>query len=378
MDEIVYQTSESVTEGHPDKIADFISDSVVDALLEEDSESKVACETLVSTNLVVLSGEITTSEKLNDQFYRDLVEDVIDNSGYGVEDKFSSKDLEFRNYLHEQSSDILQGVNREDPQEQGAGDQGITYGYACNENSAFLPSSIYYAHKMTRELAKLRKEGSIKWLKPDGKCQITVKFSGSKIQSIPAVVLASQHKETMSDEEEIKSTLKEMVIDPIIGQFTTDKTRIVINGTGRFVNGGPNSDTGLTGRKIIVDTYGGVGSHGGGCFSGKDPSKIDRSASYFARCISKNIVRKGWASECEIQLAYAIGESQPVSVNINTFDTETIEKKELHSKVSELDLTPYSMIKQLDLKRPIYKKTSNYGHFGRDDPDFLWESLKLF
>lgn len=368
-------TSESVTEGHPDKMADAISDSILDAILKKDSEARVACETYLTTGMALVGGEISTNTYVDIQ---KVVRRKIKEIGYtNSEMGFDYNSVAVLNAIHEQSSDIAMGVQKPSPEEQGAGDQGMMFGYACTETSNYMPLPITLAHKLTKKLADMRKKGEISWLRPDGKSQVTVEYNNGKPEAVTSVVLAAQHTEEVTHQE-IKEELVERVITPTIPQeYLSKATKYFVNETGRFVIGGPHGDTGLTGRKIIVDTYGGVGSHGGGCFSGKDPSKVDRSGSYAARWAAKNVIAAGLAEECEIQIAYAIGVPEPLSINLNTKGTSKISEIDiLHSIKKVFDFRPGMIIKNLDLKRPIYSKTAAYGHFGREDPDFTWEKLE--
>ena len=367
-------TSESVTEGHPDKVADQISDGILDAMIKGDPDSRVAVETLVTTGLALVAGEVTTKTYVDvAQVARDTVAEI----GYTVpEFQFDSQSIAVLVAIHEQSPDISAGVTEGQGafEEQGAGDQGLMFGYATNETEEYLGMPLAFAHRLTKRLAEVRKSGEIDYLSPDGKSQVTVEYVDNKPTRIEAIVVSNQHKESATNEQ-IHKDIKEKVIFPVLPkEMIDDNTKIYINPAGRFVHGGPAADTGLTGRKIIVDTYGGVGSHGGGCFSGKDPSKVDRSASYMARYIAKNIVASGAADRCEVQLAYAIGVADPVSVMVNTFGTGKAEDERLAEIVREVfPLKPHDIINHLDLRRPIYQKTASYGHFGRDDPDFTWE-----
>jgi len=362
-------TSESVTEGHPDKVADAISDSVLDAIMAQDKKCRVACETLVTTGIAFIAGEITTTCYVHmPQIVRDTIRDI----GYSSSQMgFDWQTCSVITSIDRQSPDIAQGVDRE---EQGAGDQGLMFGFATNETEELMPMPIMYAHKLTKRLAKVRKNNALDFLRPDGKSQVTIEYEDCTPKRIDTVVISAQHKPDISYE-----TLKEAIIEEVIKkviprEMTDGDTRYFINPTGKFVIGGPMGDCGLTGRKIIVDTYGGQGSHGGGCFSGKDPSKVDRSASYMGRYIAKNIVAAGVADKCEIQIAYAIGIAEPVSVLVNTMGTGKVPQEKIVQIVKEIfDLRPAAIIKTLDLLRPIYRKTSAYGHFGRNDPDFTWE-----
>lgn len=360
-------TSESVAEGHPDKIADQISDSILDSIFSEDPSGRVACETLVTTGLVFVAGEITTSCYINvPKTVREMIKEIgYDNPEYG----FDYKTCGVVTAIQEQSRDISMGVSVG-----GAGDQGMMFGYASNETKELMPLPIMLAHKLTRQLAKIRKEKKVNYLRPDGKSQVTVEYHDGKPRRIEAIVLSAHHS-PKAKMPQIKRDLKKLVIDKMIpGKFIDKKTKIFVNPTGRFAIGGPLADTGVTGRKIIVDTYGGVGSHGGGAFSGKDPTKVDRSASYYARYIAKNIVAAGLADKCEIQLAYAIGVPEPVSLMINTFNTGKISEERIKKLVwDNFDMTPDSIIDKLHLRHPIYKKTACYGHFGREEDGFSWE-----
>ncbi|MGA1821681.1 MAG: methionine adenosyltransferase [Thermoplasmatota archaeon] len=371
-------TSESVTEGHPDKMADQISDAILDEVLKQDPLGRVACETLVTTGLALVSGEISTNA------YVDIPSTVRDTiKGIGYSDPrmgFDYQSCAILTSIHEQSSDIAIGVNSNAGLhlEQGAGDQGLMFGYATTETPEFMPLPISLAHRLTKRLAEARKSGEIDFIGPDGKSQVTVDYSMGKPVSVSAVVLASQHREGI-DHETIVETLTEKVVNHVIPEdLRSDSMKLFINETGTFVLGGPHADTGLTGRKIIVDTYGGVGSHGGGAFSGKDPSKVDRSGSYMARYLAKNIVAAGLADKVEVQIAYAIGVAEPVSVMVDTFGTSRINEEEIEKLiVKRFDLRPSAIIDHLDLLRPIYRKTAAYGHFGREDPDFTWERTDM-
>ncbi|MHA1668779.1 MAG: methionine adenosyltransferase [Candidatus Heimdallarchaeaceae archaeon] len=366
--------SESVTEGHPDKICDQISDAILDAIISKDPDAHVACECFVTTGLVLIGGEITTN-KICDIDYETIVRGTIKEIGYDD----SSMGFDYRgcaiiNTIHRQSPDIARGIEKNQLEEQGAGDQGIMYGYATNETPEFMPLPIVLAHKLTQRLSEVRKKGILPFLRPDGKSLVAIEYKDEKPTRVVVIVIAAQHDEDVSNKE-IEEGIRKEVIDAIIPKEMMDKdTKIYINRTGRFVIGGPHGDSGLTGRKIIVDTYGGVESHGGGAFSGKDPTKVDRSASYAARYAAKNVVAAGLADKCEIQISYAIGESKPLAVNIECFGTEKIPIGKLRNAVLEtFDFRPGMIIKYLNLKRPIYKKTSCYGHFGRDLPEFTWE-----
>ncbi|MHA2337141.1 MAG: methionine adenosyltransferase [Candidatus Hodarchaeales archaeon] len=367
-------TSESVTEGHPDKMSDQISDAVLDALIKQDKRSRVACETFLTTGLALVGGEIHTKGYVE---IREIVQEVIKDIGYIDATWGFHPDVAILNAIHEQSPDIAQGVARKEG-EQGAGDQGLMFGYATNETEELMPLSITIAHKLTKSLADSRKNKKIDYLRPDGKSQVTVEFENGSPKRVHTIVIAAQHDPEPSNET-ITSDIREKIIEPVCGDLVDSQTKILINGTGKFVIGGPHGDTGLTGRKIIVDTYGGVGSHGGGAFSGKDPSKVDRSASYAARYLAKNIVEAGYADKIEIQVAYCIGVAEPVSLHVDCFGTGKMSNEKLIEKIkSEFDLRPAKIIENLDLLRPIYRKTAAYGHFGRNDPDFTWEKTNLF
>ncbi len=360
-------TSESVTEGHPDKIADQISDAVLDAFLEQDPMSRVACEALLTTGLIVVAGEITSKGRVNIQ---ELVRKTIDGIGYTrAKFGFDAETCGIMESVHAQSPDISMGVDTG-----GAGDQGLMFGYACDETPELMPMTIMLAHKLTRRLTEVRKKGILPYLRPDGKSQVTIEYVNGKPKRIHTVVISSQHAPDVT-QARIRKDVIEKVILPVLPKKLVDKKIIYhINPTGKFVVGGPMGDTGLTGRKIIVDTYGGVGSHGGGAFSGKDPSKVDRSASYMARYIAKNIVAAGLCSEVEVQLAYAIGVPQPVSIHVDDFGTGRISHDKLVKIIRKnFDMTPKGIVKTLNLRRPIYRKTAAYGHFGRNEPDFTWE-----
>jgi len=363
-------TSESVTEGHPDKICDQISDSILDELIKQDPNSRVAVETLTTTGLILVAGEVTTKGYTDVQ---GLVRKVLKEIGYDKpEYGFNYDDCSVMVSLHEQSPDIAMGVNKS-PEEQGAGDQGLMWGYATNETPELMPLPIALAHKLTKRLKEVRSSGQITWLRPDGKSQVTIEYENGKPKRLHTVVVSAHHADIPI--EQVRAEIKEKVILPVCKDWMDEKTIVHINPTGKFVKGGPPADTGLTGRKVIVDTYGGIGSHGGGAFSGKDPSKVDRSGSYMARYIAKNIVAAGLASKCEVQIAYAIGISSPVSVMASTYGTGKIPDDQLTEIVKKVfDMRPGMIIKHLNLLRPIYRKTACYGHFGRDDPDFTWET----
>jgi S-adenosylmethionine synthetase len=369
-------TSESVTEGHPDKISDQISDAILDALLKEDKNARVACETSVTTGLVLVAGEITTTTYVDVQkIVRETVKEIgYDRGKYG----FDADNLAVLVAIDPQSPDIAQGVNvgEGDYQEQGAGDQGIMFGYASNETDEYMPITISLAHKLARQLSKVRKDGILKYLRPDGKTQVTIEFDeNDKPVRIDSVVVSSQHSADIT-QEQLRADIKKYVIDVILPKNLIIDTKFYINPTGTFIIGGPHGDAGLTGRKIIVDTYGGVGRHGGGAFSGKDPSKVDRSAAYAARYVAKNLVAAGFADRLEIQLSYAIGVAEPMSIFVETFGTNKINMEAIYQAISEnFDLKPKGIIESLDLLRPIYKQTAAYGHFGRNDLDLPWEKL---
>jgi S-adenosylmethionine synthetase len=364
-------SSESVTEGHPDKVCDTISDAVLDACFANDTSSRVACETMVKDNLVVLGGEITTRSEFD---YREVVKAAIEGIGYTNDDcKFNAANFFFLNALGQQSADIAQGVDAGAAQdkttdEQGAGDQGIMFGYAVNETPTLMPMPIDLSHRLGAALTDLRKSGKHSWLRPDSKTQVSIEYMDDKPKQITAVVISTQHAASITTAE-IRELLKKDIIDEVLpGDLLTDDTQILINPTGLFVVGGPEGDCGLTGRKIIVDTYGGMGRHGGGAFSGKDPSKVDRSAAYMSRWVAKNIVAAGLAERCELQLAYAIGHPDPVSVRVETFGTNAVDEAKIEAGVSEVfSFKPADIITQLNLLRPIYGETTNYGHFGRED-----------
>ncbi|MGH9417429.1 MAG: methionine adenosyltransferase [Terriglobales bacterium] len=360
-------TSESVTEGHPDKIADQISDGVLDAALAEDPKSRVACEALLTTGLIVVAGEITTRAHID---YQAVARDVVRSVGYtDARFGFDCDTCGVLISVHQQSGDIAMGVDRE-----GAGDQGMMFGYACDQTPEKMPLPVALARRLTRQLSQVRRDGKLNYLRPDGKSQVTIEYEGERPVRVDAVVVSSQHGEEISTEQ-LRRDIRQHVIDAVVPAAMVDaNTKYHINPTGRFVIGGPMGDTGVTGRKIIVDTYGGMGRHGGGAFSGKDPTKVDRSAAYMARYIARNIVAAGMASRCELQLAYAIGVAEPVSVLVDTFGTQTVDEDKIAQAVRDVfQLTPQGIIEELKLRRPIYRKTAAFGHFGLDHPDFTWE-----
>ena len=368
-------TSESVTEGHPDKICDNVSDAFLDEYLKQDPDSRVAIETLVTTDFVMVSGEVTSKAALDGPAQERLARTVIREIGYDDADlKFDADTCEVRLMLHSQSPDISRGVDEKEGGEQGAGDQGIMFGYATNETPEMMPMPILLSHKLTKMLAQVRRDGTLSWVRPDGKSQVSVKYEGGKPAGVTAVVISTQHSPDVS-QQDIREGITSRVIKPVLGGLWNDDINVHINPTGNFEIGGPHGDTGLTGRKIIVDTYGGFGRHGGGAFSGKDPSKVDRSACYMCRYIAKNVIAAGIADRCEVQLAYAIGVAEPVSLYVNTFGTGKIPDERITDIVREnFEMRPAAIITQLNLKRPIYRKTAAYGHFGREDePEFTWE-----
>ncbi len=367
-------SSESVSEGHPDKVADQISDAILDAILAEDPTARVACETLVSTGLVVISGEITTKAHIN---YREIAQDTVRRIGYDNSDiGFDYKSCAILTAINRQSPDIAQGVNEGEgiDLDQGAGDQGLMFGYACRETPTLMPFPIFYAHRIMQRQADLRRDGRLPWLRPDAKSQLTVRYVDGKPVAIDTVVVSTQHDADVTHKQ-IEEAVIEEIIKPVLpADLINDQIRYLINPTGRFVVGGPHGDCGLTGRKIIVDTYGGAAHHGGGAFSGKDPSKVDRSAAYAGRYVAKNIVAAGLADKAEVQVAYAIGVAKPVSLMVNTFGTGKIADEKIAALVAgHFDLRPKGIVQSLDLLRPIYSKTAAYGHFGREEPEFTWE-----
>jgi S-adenosylmethionine synthetase len=364
-------TSESVTEGHPDKICDQVSDSILDELISQDPDSRVAVEAMTTTGIVFVAGEVTSNARIDAQ---DVVRKTLKNIGYdGLKHGFDGNSCSVLTSIHEQSPDISMGVSKNENGVQGAGDQGLMFGYATNETSELMPLPITLAHKLTMKLATVRKEKTLDWMGPDGKSQVSVIYEDSVPKKIDTVVVSTQHTQDISTSQ-VREEVISKVIKPVCEDLISNSTKFLVNPTGRFVIGGPVGDTGLTGRKIIADTYGGMGRHGGGAFSGKDPSKVDRSACYMARYIAKNIVASGLASKCEVQLAYAIGVAYPVSIMVDTFNTGKVDEEKIESQVREIfNTTPQGIIETLHLKRPIYKKTAAYGHFGRNDPDFTWE-----
>jgi len=373
MTKFTYFTSESVSEGHPDKMADQISDALLDAMIAEDKFTRAGIETMVKTGLVFVSGEIRTNARIDmEEIIRKVILDIgYDHSSLG----FDGNTCAVLNGIGKQSQDIAQGVDETNIHEQGAGDQGLMFGYATNETESLMPAPIHYAHNLVRRQAEVRKNGDIPYLRPDAKSQITFKYDGNKIVGIDAVVLSTQHDENVS-QEQLHRDIKEHIIKPVLpANWLTEETKYHINPTGRFVIGGPVGDAGLTGRKIIVDTYGGMARHGGGAFSGKDPSKVDRSAAYAARYVAKNIVSAGLADRCEVQVSYAIGVAEPTSIHVETFGTSKLTNSQLDYLVrTHFDLRPRAISTMLDLNRPIYLATAAYGHFGRDDLDLSWES----
>lgn len=372
MTEAYLFTSESVSEGHPDKMCDQVSDAILDAILSQDKHARVACETLTKTGMVVLAGEITTTAEID---YEGLIRDVVNDIGYNnSEIGFDGHTCAVINALGKQSPDIAQGVDREESEEQGAGDQGLMFGYASNETDVLMPAPVTYAHRLVRRQAELRKNGTLPWLRPDAKSQITFRYENGKPVAVDAVVLSTQHDPNIT-QADLREAVLENIIKPVLPEEWLDNNTVYhINPTGKFVIGGPVGDCGLTGRKIIVDTYGGMARHGGGAFSGKDPSKVDRSAAYASRYVAKNIVAAGLAERCEIQVSYAIGVAEPTSISVDTFGTERVNHALITQLVREhFDLRPFGITKMLDLLRPIYRGTASYGHFGREDLDLPWE-----
>ncbi len=368
-----YFTSESVTEGHPDKVADAISDAILDTIMAQDPECRVACETLVTTGMAVIAGEISTTGYAD---FPTVVRDTIREIGYTSSDMgFDADTCAVLSSIDKQSPDIAQGVDQTAPEDQGAGDQGMMFGYACNETPTLMPAPIYWSHKLSERLTAARKNNELDFLRPDGKTEVSFEYVDGKPTRIDTVVISSQHKDGVSQDDIVDGIREEVIKKTLPEDLIDSATRIFINTTGRFVIGGPMGDCGLTGRKIIQDTYGGMGHHGGGAFSGKDPSKVDRSAAYMGRYIAKNVVAAGLAPTCEVQIAYVIGVAEPVSVLATSFGTSEIPDEILTKAVKEVfDLRPYGISKTLDLKRPIYKKSACYGHFGRELPEFRWEA----
>lgn len=365
-------TSESVAEGHPDKIADYISDVILDNILQQDLKARVACDTYVKTGFVLVGGEITTNAKID---VESLTREAIRNIGYTHSDMgFDGNSCGVITAIGQQSPDIAIGIEHKDPEDQGAGDQGIMFGFACNETKELMPASIMYAHKLMKRQAELRKNGSLPWLRPDGKSQITLRYENHLPVAVDSIVLSTQHEPNISHPTIVEAVIENIIKPVIPTEWINSKTKYFINPTGRFVIGGPMCDCGLTGRKIIVDTYGGAAHHGGGSFSGKDPSKVDRSAAYACRYVAKNIVAAGLAERCEVQVSYAIGIAEPTSIFVNTFNTGKVPDHKIVAAIKQVfDLRPYNIIRMLNLLRPIYAKTAAYGHFGRDEPEFTWE-----
>ena len=372
MSEYSIFTSESVSEGHPDKMADQISDAVLDAIIKDDPHARVAVETLVKTGMAVVAGEVTTSTYVD---LEDIVRKVILDIGYNSSDVgFDGGSCAVLNAIGKQSPDIAMGVNEKEDKQIGAGDQGLMFGFATNETETLMPAPIYYSHRLVERQAKLRKNGVLPWLRPDAKSQVTLRYENGKPVAVDAVVLSTQHSPDISLNDLREAVLEEIIKPVLPGEWLHDKTLFHINPTGNFVIGGPMGDCGLTGRKIIVDTYGGMARHGGGAFSGKDPSKVDRSAAYAGRYVAKNIVASGLAAKCEIQVSYAIGVAEPTSISVNTFGTGKVDDDKIAALVREhFDLRPRGIIEMLDLRRPIYRATASYGHFGREDERFTWE-----
>jgi len=373
-------TSESVSEGHPDKVCDQISDAILDSYLEQDPNSRVACETLIKNNTVIVAGEITSSGKPN---IEEVIRNTVNEIGYNHDDLgFNGSNCEIQNLISKQSLDIAQGVNEGEGEDldQGAGDQGLMFGYACSETPVLMPAPINLSHELVLKQSELRKNGELRWLRPDAKSQVSVVYKDDRktVDYVSAIVLSTQHDEDIS-QNEIKAKVRENIINPVIPtEWIKEDTKIYINPTGKFVIGGPVGDCGLTGRKIIVDTYGGMARHGGGAFSGKDPSKVDRSAAYACRYVAKNIVAAGLAERCEVQVSYAIGIAEPTSITVDALGTGNLPENEISQIVREnFDLRPKNLINLLDLKRPIYKNTASYGHFGRENKDFSWENTDI-
>jgi S-adenosylmethionine synthetase len=367
-------TSESVTEGHPDKVCDQIADAFLDEFLKQDPDSRVAVEILVTTGFVAVAGEVTSKANFDKKAQEEVVRQVIRDIGYDKPElEFDANTCEIMLRLHTQSPDISQGVSASGDKEQGAGDQGLMFGYATNETKELMPMPIILAHKLTKKLSEVRKSKELPWLRPDGKTQVSVQYEDGEPKKIETIVVSTQHTPDVSNSE-ITDSIIEKVIKPVCGNLWNDGIKIHVNPTGKFEIGGPHGDAGVTGRKIIVDTYGGQGRHGGGAFSGKDPSKVDRSACYMCRYIAKNLVAAGLANKCEVQVAYAIGVAEPVSLMVNTFDTGKIPEEDIENIVRKhFDMRPSAIISHLDLKKPFYRKTSNYGHFGRNESEFKWE-----
>ena len=365
-------TSESVSEGHPDKMADQISDAILDAIISEDKTCRVAVETLVKTGLVVIAGEITTTAEID---YEEVTRNTIENIGYNREELgFDHKSCEVLSAISKQSPEIAMGVDRDVEENQGAGDQGLMFGYATRETKELMPATIVFAHRLVKKQSSVRKNHELDWLRPDAKSQVTIRYKDGKPEYIDTVVLSTQHDENISASDIQQGVMEKIIAPTLPPALISSNTKFLINPTGSFVIGGPVGDCGLTGRKIIVDTYGGMARHGGGAFSGKDPSKVDRSAAYAARYVAKNIVAAGLADRCEVQVSYAIGVAEPTSIRVKTFDTEKINNEKITDLVQEnFDLTPFGIIKMLDLLKPIYKNTAAYGHFGRENEGFSWE-----
>ena len=365
-------TSESVTEGHPDKVCDKVSDEILDEFLKGDAESRVAVETMTTTGFVGIAGEVTSKASFD---IEQVIRKTIAGIGYDDPDlKFDSESCEVMIKLDTQSPDISQGVTANENKEQGAGDQGLMFGYATNETNELMPLPILLAHKLTQRLTDVRKNGELSWVRPDGKSQVSVRYEDDKPKKLEAIVISTQHSPDISHDE-ITKQITEYVIKPVCGELWNDQIKIHVNPTGKFEIGGPHGDAGVTGRKIIVDTYGGMGRHGGGAFSGKDPSKVDRSACYMCRYVAKNIVAAGLADRCEVQVAYAIGVAKPVSLMVSTFGTNKIPENDIENLINKhFDMRPAEIVRHLDLKKPIYQKTAAYGHFGRNEPEFKWEN----